>query len=814
MKRLTSCLGLAAGGFLLWAPLARGQAPSQAGLEFFENKIRPILANNCYKCHSSQAAKLKGGLSLEYHESILKGGDSGPALVPGNPDKSLLIKAVRYVDADLQMPPKGNKLTDAQVADLVAWVRMGAPDPRAAGKAVAGANWSKERREHWAFQPIKHVAEPEVRDTNWVADPVDAFVLAKLEAKGLKPNAPADRRTLIRRATYDLTGLPPTPEEVQAFVEDHAPDAYAKLVDRLLASPQYGERWGRIWLDTARYADTKGDIRQNQDVPIYPYAWTYRDYVVRAFNEDKPYNRFVLEQLAADRVSQRRDDSSLAALGFLTLGPRFMDNKNDIINDRIDVVCKGLLGLTVTCARCHDHKFDPIPQQDYYSLRGVFDSCVEPAEAPLLGPLKMTEPYRQFNKKMTDLAMSVANDEAELKVQRKENKKKDPKMKDLQQEENKARREIAHLELTDPGSPPCATAIYDSTKPHDSPVFLRGEADNRGDIAPRRFLEILSGRNRAPFQSGSGRLELASAIINPKNPLTARVLVNRVWLHHFGQGIVSTPDDLGNQSDPPTHPELLDYLALHFMQDGWSIKKLHRQIMLSDTYQQSSATNPRYAQIDPQNHLLWRANIRRLDFEEIRDSVLALSGQLDSTMGGPPVQLDMGEGGFDHRRTIYGMVDRRNLPEVYGQFDFANPDITTGKRYETTVPQQALFMMNNPLVVQLARRLVNQQEFKDLSGREARIQFLYERIYQREPTGVEIKLGVQYIEDSPAPDEITDASREQAQQQRDERKNPGAKKGGRSMTMANLGPRQLRPIGAWVKYAHVLLQANEAIFIN
>jgi hypothetical protein len=399
-------------------------------------------------------------------------------------------------------------------------------------------------------------------------------------------------------------------------------------------------------------------------------------------------------------------------------------------------------------------------------------------------------------------------------VQRKENKKKDPKMKDLQQEENKARREIAHLELTDPGSPPCATAIYDSTKPHDSPVFLRGEADNRGDIAPRRFLEILSGRNRAPFQSGSGRLELASAIINPKNPLTARVLVNRVWLHHFGQGIVSTPDDLGNQSDPPTHPELLDYLALHFMQDGWSIKKLHRQIMLSDTYQQSSATNPRYAQIDPQNHLLWRANIRRLDFEEIRDSVLALSGQLDSTMGGPPVQLDMGEGGFDHRRTIYGMVDRRNLPEVYGQFDFANPDITTGKRYETTVPQQALFMMNNPLVVQLARRLVNQQEFKDLSGREARIQFLYERIYQREPTGVEIKLGVQYIEDSPAPDEITDASREQAQQQRDERKNPGAKKGGRSMTMANLGPRQLRPIGAWVKYAHVLLQDNEAIFIN
>jgi mono/diheme cytochrome c family protein len=811
MKRLSSFFGLAAGGVLLCAPLARGQAPSQSGVEFFENKIRPILVSHCYKCHSSQAPKLKGGLSLEYRESILKGGDDGPALVPGNPDKSLLIKAVRYQDTDLQMPPKGNKLSDALIADLVAWVKMGAPDPRSAGKAVAGANWSKERREHWAFQPIKLVAEPDVHDTNWVADPVDAFVLAKLEEKAMKPNAPADRRTLIRRATYDLTGLPPTPEEVQAFVEDNSPEAYAKLVDRLLASPQYGERWGRIWLDTARYADTKGDIRPNQDVPVYPYAWTYRDYVVRSFNEDKPYNRFVLEQLAADRV-QGGGAASLAALGFLTLGPRFMDNKNDIINDRIDVVCKGLLGLTVTCARCHDHKFDPIPQQDYYSLRGVFDSCVEPAEAPLLAPVKMTDQYREFSKKINDLEMTVANDEAQLKGKR----RNAPMNKMVQQEENQARRQIARLELTDPGSPPCATAIYDSTKPHDSPVFLRGEADNKGDIAPRRFLEILAGRNRALFQNGSGRLELASAIINPKNPLTARVLVNRVWLHHFGQGIVSTPDDLGNQSDAPTHPELLDYLALHFMQDGWSIKKLHRQIMLSNTYQQSSATNPRYAQIDPQNHLLWRANIRRLDFEEIRDSVLALGGQLDLTMGGAPVQLDVGPGGFSHRRTIYGTVDRRNLPEVYGQFDFANPDLTTGKRYETTVPQQALFMMNNPLVVELARRLVNGQEFKDQSGREPRIQFLYERIYQREPTGVEIKLGDRYIEDSPAPDQITDASREELQQQRDERQNskPGAKKGGRTMAMANLGPRQLRPIGTWVKYAHVLLQANEAIFIN
>jgi mono/diheme cytochrome c family protein len=814
MKKPSSFLGLVSGAVLLCAPMVRGQAPSKAGLEFFENKIRPILANNCYKCHSSQASKLKGGLSLEYHESILKGGDDGPALVPGNPDNSLLIKAVRYQDPDLQMPPKGNKLPDAQVADLVAWVKMGAPDPRSAGKEMAGASWSKERRQHWSFQPIKRVAEPEVHDTNWVANPVDAFVLAKLEQNDMKPNPPADRRALIRRATYDLTGLPPTPEEVQAFVEDKSPAAYSNLVERLLASPQYGERWGRIWLDTARYADTKGDINQNKDEPLYPYAWTYRDYVVRSFNEDKPYSRFVMEQIAADRM-QGASTTNLAALGFLTLGPHFNDNKNDIINDRIDVVCKGFLGLTVTCARCHDHKFDPIPTKDYYSLRGVFDSCVEPTQEPLLAAVKPTEEYRAFSKKLGDLEQSLNTDEAQMKeLKEMKIKRNDPKSKDVQKDANQVRRQIARLEMTDPGSPPCATAIYDSLKPHDSPVYLRGEAENKGDIAPRRFLEILSPRNRTPFHVGSGRLELASAIVSPNNPLTARVLVNRVWLHHFGQGIVSTPDDFGNQSDPPTHPELLDYLAAHFMQDGWSIKKLHRVIMLSNTYQQSSATNPRYAQSDPQNHLLWRANMQRLDFEEIRDSVLALGGQLDLTMGGAPVQLELGEGGFSHRRTIYGMVDRHNLPEVYGQFDFANPDITTGKRYETTVPQQALFMMNNPLVVELARRLVNRTEFKDLSGQEPRIKFLYERIYQREPTDVEIKLGADYIDESPAPEAITEASREELQQQKAAPMTAGGKKAGRAMSMANLGPKQLRPIGTWVKYAHALLQANEAIFIN
>jgi mono/diheme cytochrome c family protein len=814
MKAVPQFFALLAGAASL-LPIAARADVSAGGTDFFENKIRPILVKNCYPCHSSSAPKLKGGLSLEYHETILKGGENGPAIVPGNPESSLLIKAVRYGDPDLQMPPKGKKLSDEQIADLVAWVKMGAPDTRilAKGGAAGGGVWSKERRDHWAFKPIKNQAVPAVQDTNWVANPVDAFILARLEKEGMKPSPPADKRTLIRRATYDLTGLPPTPGEVQAFVDDNSSGAYAKVVDRLLASPQYGERWGRYWLDTARYADTKGDIKPLQDVPLYPYAWTYRDYVVRSFNEDKPYNRFVIEQIAADKLPAGKDNSTLAALGFLALGPRFNDNKNDIYNDRIDVVCKGMLGLTVTCARCHDHKFDPIPQKDYYSLRGIFDSSVEPSEEPPLQTPKMTPEYQAFLQKRDALNQEILQAQAELKDKRKMMAGNMQDKKELRKDIGESRRKIARLELADPGSPPCATVVYDSSKPHDSPVFLRGEAENKGDIAPRRFLQIISGPNSAPFRNGSGRLELAYSIVNPANPLTSRVLVNRVWLHHFGEGIVTTPDDFGNQSDPPSHPELLDYLALRFMQDGWSIKQLHRLIMLSSTYQQSSQTNPRYVQIDPQNRLLWRANLHRLEFEAVRDSILALGGQLDLSVGGRPVQLEMGAGGFSHRRTIYGMVDRRNLPELYSQFDFANPDITTGKRYETTVPQQALFMMNNPLVVELARKLVNESDFKVLAGEEARIKFLYERIFQREPTEVETKLGLDFIDESPAPEQITDDAREHMKELREGQKNPG-KKGGRTMTMANLGPNQIRPIGAWVKYAHALLQTNEAIFIN
>ena len=363
---------------ILVAGNLKAAEPTPAQLAFFENKIRPLFAEHCYKCHSHESPKLKGGLSLEFRETVIKGGETSPAIVPGDPEHSLLIKAVSYTDPDLQMPPKDQILSDAQIDDLVAWVKMGAPDPRLMNDAVQSKDWTKSERDHWSFKPVRKPPVPEVKEKDWIATPVDAFILAKLEENGMKPSPPADKRALLRRATFDLIGLPPTLKETQDFLADDSPGAFAKVVDRLLASPLYGERWGRFWLDTARYSDTKGDVKPLKEDFRYPYAWTYRDYVVRSFNEDKPYNHFLLEQIAADKLNLGPDKSALAALGFLTVGPRFNDNINDIINDRIDVVTKGTLGLTVTCARCHDHKFDPIPTQDYYSLYGIFASSVEP----------------------------------------------------------------------------------------------------------------------------------------------------------------------------------------------------------------------------------------------------------------------------------------------------------------------------------------------------------------------------------------------------------------------------------------------------
>jgi len=798
------------------AAQAGGAAASPEGIEFFEKKIRPVLVESCYSCHSAGSEKLKGSLRLDSREGTLKGGDTGPALVPGNLDKSLLITAVRFKDDNLAMPPK-KKLTDAQIADFETWVKMGAPDPRTANAAPLALNRTEQGRRHWAFQPVANPPLPAVQDTKWVQSPVDHFVLAKLEAKKLKPSAAADKRTFIRRAKYDLLGIPPTADEVAAFQSDTSPDASAKLLDRLLASPQYGERWGRYWLDISRYADTKGYVFEEER--RYPYSYTYRDWVVRVLNEDLPYDQFLIQQIAADRLNLGDDKRPLAAMGFLTLGRRFLNNPPDIIDDRIDVLCRGTLALTVSCARCHDHKFDPIPTADYYSLYSVFASSKEPGDPPRIdmpGPksaqtLAFDKEVETKQKKVTEFkekkyaehlakanlpemrAQVLALAEETLKQNNKEarkaaeakkldtlglsyfrqklKEKKDPatlkdetikltldeatgfigsdddffngddkkKIRDLQ-------KEVDAIKASHPGAPPRAMSMEDLATPVKQVVFKRGNPAVPGEEVQRQFLTAVAGPKAEPFKNGSGRLELAQSIASKDNPLTARVMVNRVWMWHFGEGLVRTPSDFGLRTEKPSHPELLDFLSRRFMDEGWSLKKLHRTIMLSSTYQQSSDDNAVSRAADPENILLWRVTRRRLDFEALRDSLLAVSGQLDLAMGGRSVDLQTQP--FSGRRTIYGFIDRQNLPSVFRVFDFASPDSHSPQRFNTTVPQQALFMMNSPFVVERARQILNRPDFRDQKDTEKRIQSLYFGVYGRAATPDEVALGLNFIKAS------------------------------------------------------------------
>ena len=905
---------LACSGLLPALALAEPAPPTEP-LDFFEKKIRPILTESCYKCHSLERGKAKGDLTRDTRGALLKGGKTGPAIVPGAPEKSLLITAIHYTDPDMQMPPKGEKLSTEQIADLTEWVRMGAPDPRLEARAANGEKLSgltDRARLHWAYQPLSKPAIPGNKNPQWCRTPVDAFILQKLEEKGMAPAPDAEKETLLRRATYDLIGLPPTPLEVEAFLRDNSPNAFSKVVDRLLASPHYGERWGRFWLDTARYSDTAGGNRNAQRNEDYrfPYAWTYRDYVINAFNEDRPYDQFILEQLAADKLpSAQSDKTKLAALGFLTVGERFR-NQNDVINDRIDVVTKGFLGMTVTCARCHDHMFDPIPTEDYYALHGIFASTLEPAEKPLIlspsqaqledfqkkmsalekenqgvyyrflekqleefqskaggylmalrfaakkGGLSAEEiearnqlieslklqrdllplfgrnarpddpvfgPFRafanlsveDFSAKAPELAAQFAANSqgrkkinpwvakafagsppgsiqevadtytrlfSELKPQRaaylaaRETNQPvtgfDPDLIPLleaplevlpaSKSDSFALRDFAQklprrisarvpfvfakineLELTHPGAPARAMLVADAKKAKDSPVFIRGQAENRGALVPRRFLEVLSEGKPEPFKEGSGRLELARAIASKSNPLTARVLVNRTWMHHFGEGFVPTPDDLGTQSEAPSHPELLDYLSVFLMENGWSLKKLHKLILLSRVYQESSRTLPQFEAIDPENRLLWRANIRRLDFESTRDSLLVFSGKLDRTLGGKPVNLT--DEPYSYRRSVYGYIDRGNLPDIMSQFNFSDPQMPNSKRISTIVPQQALFLMNSPMSVDVARRIIARPEVASVPDDLGRVFAIYRIMFQRNPTPQEIRLAFEFV---------------------------------------------------------------------
>ena len=707
------------------APPAPGDAASAEALAFFEKNIRPVLVANCVSCHGEKTQS--GNLRLDSRAGLTKGGDHGVVVDLTAPEKSKLLVALQYA-ADIKMPPAG-KLPDKTIADFAAWVRQGAPWPAGvAAQAKTMAERITDARSHlWSLRPVTKPHMPVVKDAAWARTPIDRLVLAKLEAKGLAPAKSADRTVLIRRATYDLIGLPPTPAEIDAFVNDKSPAAYEKVIDRLLASPHYGERWGRHWLDVARYSDTLGYLVGNVGDPgrIYPYAYTYRDYVVRALNTDKPYDQFVREQLAADQI-ELPDKRDLAALGFLTVGNHYLGNGQEIIDDRIDVVTRGLQGMTVGCARCHDHKFDPIPSADYYALYGVFNSIHEPQELPLIGDAPDKTAYEAFMAKFTPL-----------------DQKRAQLLKDKKNEDaNKVRDQIRLLELNEPGAPPRAMVVQDNDHPDEPHILLRGNPATPGAAVPRQFLVAVLGDTRKPFTKGSGRLELADVIASRDNPLTARVIVNRVWMYHFGKPLVSTPSDFGVRGDPPVEPELLDYLSATLMENGWSLKKLHRQIMLSNVYKQSCDAAPLAAKRDPENKLLGRMNRQRMEFEPLRDTLLALSGTLDPNIGGRPLPaLFTG----NNRRSIYTFVDRQDLPGVLRTFDFADPGAHSPQRSVTTVPQQALFLMNNPFVLDQVKALLARPEISGKSDPKARLAGLFREVYGRAPTSPEIAGSLSFI---------------------------------------------------------------------
>ncbi|MEX2026518.1 MAG: PSD1 and planctomycete cytochrome C domain-containing protein [Pirellulaceae bacterium] len=911
--------------------------PDQAKRDFFEKHVRPVLVTHCLECHGEK--KQESNLRLDSRAGVLKGGDIGPAAVPGKPDESQLVSAVKR-NGDLQMPPVA-PLKPNEVAALAKWVEMGLPWPENSAVIRAEDAW----RTHWAFQPVVQPPLPVASDlslASWPKTPVDLFILEKLNVAGLLPSPAADRRTLLRRASFDLTGLPPTFEDITAFEQDESPDAFERQIDRLLASPRYGERWARHWLDVARYADNKGYVFFEEK--NYPWSYTYRDYVVRSLNEDKPYDRFVLEQLAADQLDLGSDQRPLTALGFLTIGAHFMGNVHDIADDRIDVITRGLMGLTVSCARCHDHKYDPIPQADYYALYGVLRSSSEPLVPPEFAPppgeeqyeyfatelavrnarlekfvrgkhaalvegartrvgeyllaaqaerakpstedfmlltdpgelnpamivryriyLEKTEakphpvwlpwhllaaiPEAQFSeqspaaiaamakgemaageklpvevhplvlKELTDkppqsLADVAARygklfkriDEGWLATVKSCSEQKLPAPTSLaaaaeeqlrqelygeevpanlpltfgwgflsllpdrasQGEYQKLLKDVEQWLMNGPAAPPRAMVLRDGER-YDPRIFLRGNPHRLGDPVTRQFVAVAS-KDRKPFSSGSGRLEMARAVVSRDNPLTARVFVNRLWLHHFGAGLVRTPSDFGLRSEPPSHPELLDYLASRFMQEGCSVKRMQRWMVGSAAYGQSSEvsgyegvrvrgiklgtetrtpSHPRThtPRADPENRILSRFPRRRLDFESMRDAILCVAGELDSTVGGPPVNLL--DSGFHRRRSLYAFLDRQDLPGLLSTFDFPSPNASSPQRDTTTVPPQALYWMNGPFVAQATTRLLTRPEIGAATYPQVKVARLYESILARKPTDDENQLAAKFLGASP-----------------------------------------------------------------
>ncbi len=776
------CRALLLAGLLMGPLVCFAESPSQDAerLAFFERKVRPLLSEHCFECHSSKAKTVHGGLRLDDAASIRKGGDSGEVVVAGKPNESLLIETVRY-DSDIQMPPKG-KLTDREIEVLEEWIRSNAifPDPT---EPVAGASGEvdyESGRQFWAFQPVRVQPLPLIVNTDWPRSRIDAFVLEAMERHGLSPSPAADRVTLIRRLAFDLTGLPPTAQDVDDFVHDDSPDAYRKLVDRYLDSPLYGEKWARWWLDMARYTDrTASWLYQTGQ------AHLYRDWVAQAFCVDMPYDDFVRRQLATDLMPETGPDD-LPALGFLSLSPTYWKElklPSEIIKvivadeweERVDAVSRTFLGLTVACARCHDHKYDPVSSEDYYALAGIFASCRQ-VERPIIDEASY-EPVRLAKQRVGELEAQIEN----LK-----------KEKPLPQDKITAISEkIAWLARTTPNyDVPLANALSEESlhvvragktpqegtrleyrsEPQNLPAFIRGNPNRPGPIVPRRFLTVLSSSPQ-PYQQGSGRLELAESILGDAAPLAARVLVNRIWLEHFGRGIVATPSNFGQQGSRPTHPQLLDDLAARFIASGWSIKQLHREILLSATWQQASAIQQHSVEADPDNQWLSRMNRRRLKFEEWRDAMLVASGSIDFTRGGPSIDLDHPG---NNRRTFYGTVHRRDMSPTLMVHDFPDPTQHSPQRATTVTPLQGLYALNGPLLSEQAYCLTKRLQRMDFANDRDRIAYVYQQLFSRAPSEQELELGRSFLE-----------------------------------SRGTQGPDE-----RWQQYVHVLFASNEFLFVD
>jgi len=799
-------------GLLLCAVLAAEQPETprkvdEGQLRFFEAKVRPLLVEHCLKCHGPN--KQWGGLRLDSREALLRGGESGPAIVPGDSRGSLFMRAVRHADQELKMPPDG-KLLEHQVADLARWVEAGAPFP-----ATTPAGTRARDPQHWSLRPLLSPPLPQIADHGWPRSPLDHFILEKIERAALSPAPAADSRTLVRRITYDLTGLPPTPDEVANFLADDTPDAVERLVDRLLASPAYGERWGRHWLDVARYADSNGldeNIAQGN-------AWRYRDYVVNAFNHDKPFDRFVLEQLAGDLLvaeSEPQRHELLIATGFLSIGPKVLAEVNeakmrmDMIDEQVDTFGRVFLGMTLGCARCHDHKFDPIDTADYYGLAGIFKSTrtmqtyTKVARwhehvLPSAASVALQADYdRRLAEKKQAIDVFVAQADKQARESVPANEKPPEKLETLYPEATrtqlaKLREELVALEKNPPDLPAAMGVTEDTIA--DVAIHVRGNPLKLGDVVARRTPQVVRGLDAPRFTpQESGRRQLAEWLIDPRHPLTTRVLVNRAWRWHFGRGLVRSTDNFGLLGEPPSHPELLDWLARRFAADGWSLKQLHRLIVNSSTYRQSSQPSARTVEADPDNRLFSRAIVRRLEAEEVRDSLLEVSRQLDRAMGGSLLKVKNRAYLFDHtsidltdytsqRRSLYLPVIRNNVFDLFQLLDFPDPAVPSGDRAMTTVAPQALLMMNSDFVLktadELARRLLT-----DNADDAARLARLYEIALGREASAEELQA-----------DQTLLAATERAWQSQE----PNA---------------DLRRRRAWAVLCQVLLASNEFIYIR